>query len=256
MKIIISPAKKMNEDPDSLEPKGLPMYLEEATELKNWIQGLSYDECKKLWAANDKITEQNFLRFRDMDLTKRLTPAILSYDGIQYQYMAPSCFEYEDFDYIQEHLRILSGFYGVLKPMDGVTPYRLEMQAKDAPGEAKDLYAYWGDKLYRGVIDESHIIINLASQEYAKAVEKHLEPGDRFITCTFAEDTGSVDKQGRPKLVTKGVYAKMARGEMVRYMAVNRIEDPEDLKGFNAGTYKYREDLSDENDFVFVGKPE
>ena len=246
----------MISDPDSLAPTGLPAYLSEATQLKDWIQGLSYDECKKLWAANDKITEQNYLRFRDMDLSRRLTPAILAYDGIQYQYMAPNCFEYGDFDYVQEHLRILSGFYGVLKPMDGVTPYRLEMQAKGAPGEAKDLYEFWGDKLYRGVIDESRIIINLASQEYSKAVEKHLQQVDRFITCTFAEDTGALDKQGRPKLVTKGVYAKMARGEMVRYMAVNRVEDPEELKGFAAGTYRFREDLSDENDFVFVGKPE
>ena len=256
MKIIISPAKKMNEDPDSLAPAGLPLYLEETTVLKDWIRGLTYDECRKLWAANDKITDTNYKRFQDMDLMKRLTPAILSYDGIQYQYMAPNCFEYEDFRYVEDHLRILSGFYGVLKPMDGVTPYRLEMQAKGAPGKAHDLYEFWGDKLYRGVIDESRTIINLASLEYSKAVEKYLRPEDRFITCIFAEDTGSQDKHGRPKLVTKGVYAKMARGEMVRFMAVNHIEDPEDLKGFRAGTYVYREDLSDDKNYVFIGKPD
>ena len=170
--------------------------------------------------------------------------------------MAPNCFEYGDFEYIQDHLRILSGFYGVLRPMDGVTPYRLEMQAKGAPASAKDLYEFWGDKLYLGVIDESRVIVNLASKEYSKAVEKYLKPGERFITCTFAEDTGKTDKSGRPKLVTKGVYAKMARGEMVRYMAVNRIEDPEQLKGFHAGTYTYRSDLSSYNELVFVGKPE
>ena len=256
MKIIISPAKKMNEDQRSIEPEGNPLYLKETREILKWIQGLSYDECRELWAANEKITDANFARFRDMDLVRRLTPAILSYEGIQYQYMAPNCFETEDFGYVEEHLRILSGFYGVLRPLDGVTPYRLEMQAKGAPGKARDLYEFWGDKLYKGVIDDSRIIINLASKEYSKAVEKYLEPGDRFITCTFAEDMGVRDKQGRPKLVTKGVYAKMARGEMVRYMAVNRVEDPEDLKNFCAGTYVYREELSDEGNYVFTGRPE
>ena len=246
----------MNEDPDSLVPKGLPQYLDETETLKDWIKGMTYDECKTLWACNDKIAQTNYDRFLGMDLTRRLTPAILSYEGIQYQYMAPSCFEYGDFDYVEEHLRILSGFYGVLKPMDGVTPYRLEMQAKGAPGPYDNLYDFWGDKLYRGVMDESRTVINLASKEYSKAVEKYLKPEDRFITCTFAEETGSTDKSGKPRLVTKGVYAKMARGEMVRFMAVNRIEDPEDIKEFRAGTYRYREDLSGEDELVFIGKPE
>ena len=246
----------MNEDLDSLAPTGLPAYLEDTAVLMDWIRGMSYEDCKKLWACNDKIAEENFLRYRDMDLKARLTPAILAYEGIQYQYMAPNCFEYGDFEYIQEHLRILSGFYGVLSPMDGVTPYRLEMQAKGAPAPARDLYEFWGDTLYLGVIDESRVIINLASKEYSKAVEKYLRPGDRFITCTFAEEVGKADKAGRPKLVTKGVYAKMARGEMVRYMAVNRIEGPEQLKGFHAGTYTYREDLSSDDELVFIGKPE
>lgn len=246
----------MNEDPDSLAPKGLPQYMDETETLKSWIQAMTYDECKTLWNCNDKIAQTNYDRFLNMDLTARLTPAILAYEGIQYQYMAPNCFEYGDFDYVEEHLRILSGFYGVLKPMDGVTPYRLEMQAKGAPAPARDLYEFWGDKLYRGVMDESRTIINLASKEYSRAVEKYLKPGDRFITCTFAEDTGKTDKSGRPKLVTKGVYAKMARGEMVRFMAVNRIEDPEELKKFSAGTYSFREDLSGEDELVFIGKPE
>ena len=252
MKIIISPAKKMNEDPDSLAPLALPVYLKETKELMNWIKGLSFEECKKLWGSSDKIAQENYLRFRDMDLGTRLTPAILSYEGIQYQYMAPNCFEYGDLEYIEDHLRILSGFYGVLKPMDGVTPYRLEMQAKGVPDSVKDLYDFWKDKLYRGVRDESRIIINLASKEYSKAIERYLTPDDRYITVTFAQDTGDTDKDGRPKLVTKGVYAKMARGEMVRYMAVNRIEDPEDIKGFNSGNYRYREDLSDNNNYVFT----
>lgn len=104
-----------------------------------------------------------------MDLTRNLTPAILSYEGIAYQYMAPSVFEDGEFDYVQENLRILSAFYGVVKPLDGVTPYRLEMQAKAKVNGTKDLYEYWGDKIYREVSDEDRVIINLASKNIQNA---------------------------------------------------------------------------------------
>ena len=120
-------------------------------------------------------------------------------------------------------MRILSAFYGVLKPLDGVTPYRLEMQAKVGIGDAKNLYEYWGDMLYCSVIDNSRIIINLASKEYSKSIEKYLTLRDKYITIVFCELSGD-------KLVTKGTYAKMARGEMVRFMAENSIENPEDIK--------------------------
>ena len=152
-----------------------------------------------------------------MDIHKRLTPAILSYEGIAFQYMAPAVFEDSSFDYVQEHLRILSGFYGVLKPMDGVTPYRLEMQARAGIDAHKDLYDLWGERLYEEVRGESGEIINLASKEYSKCIEKYLKTDDLYITVNFCEMSGD-------KLVTKGTYAKMARGEMVRFMAENRIE--------------------------------
>ena len=154
MKIIISPAKKMKTETDSIVRKDLPVFLAETEKLKAWIGTLSYDDAKKLWACNDKIARENFERFRDMDLRRGLTPAILSYDGIQYTYMAPSVFEEGQFDYVQENLRILSGFYGVLKPMDGVVPYRLEMQAKAAVDGHRNLYDFWGDELYREVPDD------------------------------------------------------------------------------------------------------
>lgn len=168
MKIILSPAKKMKEDLESLAPLGLPAFLGRTEELLSWLRSKSHEELKKLWGCNDKIAEQNFVRLETMDLNKRLTPAVLSYEGIAYQYMAPAVFEKDQIDYIQEHLRILSAFYGVLKPMDGVSPYRLEMQAKAAVGGHKDLYAFWGKCLYGQVRDESGIIINLASREYSK----------------------------------------------------------------------------------------
>lgn len=245
MKMILSPAKKMNEELDALAYQGLPVFMEQTEEIMHWMQGLSYAEAKKLWACNDRIAEQNYERFRSMDLTRRLTPAILSYEGIAYQYMAPSVFANGEFDYVQEHLRILSAFYGVVKPLDGVTPYRLEMQAKAKIAGSRDLYDYWGDRLYREVLDDSRIIVSLASKEYAKCIEKYLTPEDLYITCIFGEPEGE-------KIVQKGVYAKMARGEMVRFMAEHSVEDPQDMKKFDRLGYAFREDLSDERTYVFV----
>ena len=158
--------------------------------------------------------------------------------------MAPVVFEDKQFDYVQEHLRILSAFYGVLKPMDGVVPYRLEMQAKASINGHKNLYDLWGSRIYESVRDQDRVIINLASKEYSKCVEKYLKEDDTYITVTFCEVS-----EGR--LVTKGTYAKMARGEMVRYMAEKQIKNPTDIKNFNWLGYLYRDDLSTELEYVF-----
>ena len=247
MRIILSPAKKMNVNTDDLAPCGLPAFMEQTEEIVRFLQSLTYGEAKKLWACNDRIAEQNYDRLQQMDLYHQLTPAILSYEGIAYQYMAPSVFENGQFAYVQEHLRILSAFYGVVRPMDGVTPYRLEMQAKAKIAGTKDLYDYWGDRLYRAVLDDSRIIINLASKEYSRCIEKYLQPEDVYITCVFGEFSGE-------KIVQKGVYAKMARGEMVRFMAENRIGSPEEMKGFDRLGYAFRADLSDERTYIFIKK--
>ncbi len=249
MKIILSPAKKMITDTDSILPVGLPAFLDKTKEILDWMKGKNKEELKLIWKCNDKIAEQNFDRLENMNLDKMLTPAILSYEGIAFQYMAPSVFEGGQFKYIQNHLRILSAFYGVVKPMDGVTPYRLEMQAKAAIGDARNLYDYWGDMLYHSVIDDSRIIVNLASKEYSKCIEKYLTSKDNYITITFCELSGD-------KLVTKGTYAKMARGEMVRFMAETGIEDPTDIKRFNRLGYVFRADLSSESEYVFERKIE
>lgn len=244
MRIILSPAKKMNEDFDTLAPLGVPEYIAQAEEILSWLRGQSHEGLQELWKCNDKIAAQNFTRLEHMDLYHRLTPAILSYEGLAYQYMAPIVFETLQFDYIQEHLRILSGFYGVLKPMDGVTPYRLEMQAKASVGGHRDLYDFWGDRLYQAVRDESGVIVNLASREYAKCIEKYLTENDRYITVVFCEKASG-------RLVTKGTYAKMARGEMVRFMAEQKIENPGEIKGFDRLGYVYREELSSDVKYVF-----
>ena len=237
----------MNVNTDDLAPCGLPAFMEQTEEIVRFLQSLTYGEAKKLWACNDRIAEQNYDRVQQMDLYHQLTPAILSYEGIAYQYMAPSVFENGQFAYVQEHLRILSAFYGVVRPMDGVTPYRLEMQAKAKIAGAKDLYDYWGDRLYREVLDDSRVIINLASKEYSRCIEKYLQPEDVYITCIFGEFSGE-------KIVQKGVYAKMARGEMVRFMAENRIGSPEEMKGFDRLGYTFRSDLSDERTYIFIRK--
>lgn len=247
MKIIISPAKKMNIDRESLPAEGLPAFLEDTEKIKNWIQTLSYEEAKKLWGCNAKLADLNFARFQEMDLYKNLTPAVLAYEGIQYQYMAPVVFTDAAFAYMKEHLRILSGFYGVLGPMEGVVPYRLEMQAKAGIDGKKDLYEFWGNKIYENVMDEDRIVINLASKEYSKCVENYLTPEDIFITCVFGEW-----KDG--KIIQKGTLAKMARGEMVRYLAENNVIGLEQIKEFKGLGYQYQEENSSEREYVFVKK--
>lgn len=244
MKIILSPAKKMNTNTDGPGYAGLPMYMNRTEEILSWLGAKSLEELKRLWRCNDKIAQTNFDRLKHMDLKNGLTPAVLSYEGIAYQYMAPAVFEDGQLDYVQEHLRILSAFYGVLKPLDGVTPYRLEMQARAAIGGHKNLYEFWGSSLYEAVRDDSHVIINLASKEYSRCVEKYLTEKDAYITVTFCEKSGN-------KLVTKGTYAKMARGEMVRYMAEYQIEDPSEIQKFDRLGYQFLKELSSGTEYVF-----
>lgn len=245
MKMIISPAKKMNMDTDTFQPTALPEFLNETESLAKWIRALSYEEAKELWNCNDKIAGLNYERFQKMNLYKALTPALVSYEGIQYQYMAPKVFTRKEWDYVQRHLRILSGFYGVLRPLDGVAPYRLEMQAKACVGRAKSLYEFWGDKLYKAIRGEEGIILNLASKEYSKCIEKYLQPEDIYVTCVFGER-----KNGR--VIQKGTQAKMARGEMVRFMAESEITRVEDIREFDRLGYRFEEELSSEKEYVFL----
>ena len=246
MKIIISPAKKMNVDTDVFGHTDLPVFLSRTKELMDYMKGLSFSEAKKLWSCNDKIAEQNFERYATMDLERQLTPAIISYEGIQYQYMSPMVLSEDGLDYIQKHLRILSGFYGILKPFDGVTPYRLEMQAKASVGGFKDLYEYWSDSLYQELTsDGDHVILNLASKEYSKCIEKYVGKDDLFVTCVFGE---LIDG----KVIQKGTLAKMARGEMVRFLAENQVDTLDGVKQFQGLGYQFFEELSSEKEYIFI----
>ena len=245
MRIILSPAKKMKDSLDIFEYSRLPEFIAKTEKLLKLLRKLDYENIKSVWNCNDDIADLNYRRIRKMDLSNRLSPAIFSYEGIQYQYMAPNVFESEELQYIEEHLRILSGFYGVLRPFDGVTPYRLEMQAKLEGPKFKNLYEFWGNRLAKQLFSESKCIINLASKEYSKCIEPYLNKNIRFITCIFGEW-----KDG--KVIEKGTQVKIARGEMVRYMAENQIIEPEKLKGFNRLGYQFSEVLSNDTSYIFI----
>ena len=247
MKIIISPAKKMNVDADSLEVKSFPYFLPQAEILKEALQKLNAKELKILWQCNDIIANKNINRLKSMDLHKNLTPAILAYEGIQYQYMAPGVFTNEEFDYIADNLNILSGFYGILRPFDGVVPYRLEMQAKLSVDGHKNLYDFWGEKLAKKLVIDTDLILNLASKEYSKAVHKFLPENIKFVTCTFGENING-------KIVEKGTLCKMARGQMVRFLAQNNVTIIDEIKNFNSFGYEFNENYSTNQNLTFIKK--
>jgi cytoplasmic iron level regulating protein YaaA (DUF328/UPF0246 family) len=242
MKIILAPAKKMKRADDDFAWRSLPVFLNKTEILLEKMRSMESAELKKMWKCSDQIVRQNEERLRTMDLENRLSPAVFTYVGLAYQHMAPGAMTEKQLEYLQEHLRILSGFYGVLKPFDGVAPYRLEMQAA-VPGLG-DLYSFWGDALYKEVRDEDGVIVSLASKEYSSAIEKYLGENDRMVTVVFGER-----KNG--KIIQKGTMAKMARGEMTWWMAENDVRDPLELKEFDAG-WRFSEEDSSEEEFVFI----
>ena len=214
MRIIIAPAKKMVVDTDSFAVDNLPEFLERTERLKAVLRGMSPKDLQTLWKCNDAITKLNVDRLEQMDLRRNLTPAILSYEGIQYRYMAPGVMETAHLDYLREHLRILSGFYGLLR-------------------------------LARQLASETDVVLNLASKEYSKAVEAYLPKTVRFVTCAFGEL-----KDGR--VVEKGTKCKMARGQMVRWLAENNITAAADIQAFDQLGYRFQTELSTEDHQVFL----
>ena len=245
MRIIISPAKKMNVDTDSLPCQALPVLLHRTEQLLELLQAMDDKSLQLLWNCSNKLAALNIERLRSMNLRHSLTPAILAYEGLQYQHMCPNAFSRQEFDYLQQCLRILSGFYGVLKPFDGVTPYRLEMQAKLAAAGHSDLYGFWGPSIADEVTKDCTCVINLASKEYSLSLSRHLPEDLRFITCTFGEE-----KNG--KIIEKGSLCKMARGEMVRFMAENSITNPEEIKNFSRLDFQFSANHSTDENFVFI----
>lgn len=249
MKIILSPAKKMIESQDFFVPETTAVFMKQTQEILACLKTKNGQQLKQIWNCNERLLASNRSRLECMDFSKQLVPAIFAYDGIAYQYLAAEVLQQDQLTYLQQHLRILSAFYGVLKPFDGIRAYRLEMQADLQVNGKADLYQYWGDLWYREVLDEDGLIINLASNEYAKAIRKYLDEDVKMIDVLFCHRT-------KQKLKTKATYAKMGRGQMVRYMAENQITNIEQLKQFQNHYYHFDPELSSDQQLVFVCQEE
>ena len=244
MKIIISPAKNMKVE-EVLDWETVPVFKDKAMQVMNYLKAMDYQELKDLWGCNDKIAAMNQERLEHMNLDGELSPAVMAYDGIQYKYMCPGAFTDESYEWLKDNLRILSGFYGILRPQDGIVCYRLEMQAKAHINGSGDLYDFWGDAIHRELTKDDMVILNLASKEYSKCIEDYLQDDVHFIDIVF----GEINKG---KVVTKGTLAKMARGEMVRFLAERKATSPQEAKLFDRLGYTFDEDRSDENTYVYI----
>lgn len=244
MKIIIAPAKIMKIDRDSFPIQSKPQFLDKTRILERFLKSRSNEQLKDLWHASENVTKQSILQLENMNLDERLTPAILAFSGIQYQYMAPDLFTRPALDYIQKNLRILSGFYGMLRPFDGVCPYRLELNTKMVGFRDYSLYHFWGSDIAENLFQEDNIVIDLASKQYTRLVKPYLSQGRQLITVDFQELKND-------KWKTVGVHAKMVRGEMVRYIAEKQIKNPTDLQDFNDFEFQFEPDVSTKDHYVF-----
>lgn len=247
MKIIISPTKQMTNEQDFFFPESQPIFSKETQQLLNTLKKLTIKEAQQLWKCNDKLAHENYERIQYGQLSKQTSPAIMSYKGLQYQYMAPDIFTQPALAYLQEHVRILSGFYGVLRPFDGIIPYRLEMQAPLKIKSYKNLYQFWHQKIYKALEFDQQPVINLASKEYSKAIIPFLKETDRMIDILFYHEIDG-------KLKVKATLAKMARGEMIRYLAENQIETIEGIKEFDHPHYQFSTQYSTDKAFIFIYK--
>lgn len=230
---------------DSLVHRNMPILIKETEKLVKYLQELDYEELKSIWKCSDNLAKLNFERIKGMDLYSNLTPAIIAFEGLQYQYMGANVFTEDQFNYLEDHLRILSGFYGILRPFDGVVPYRLEMQSKFIHWKYKSAYEFWDRKIADQLFSGTDTILNLASKEYSDSVIEYLPEDVDFVDCVFGEIIEGEVKQ-------KGTLAKMARGEIVRFMAENKVQNIEGIKNFDRLGYNYREELSDREEYVFV----
>ncbi|WP_286715124.1 peroxide stress protein YaaA [Marinobacter sp. tcs-11] len=252
MLMIISPAKTLDyESPLATETHTQPDFLDDACELIDQLKELEPHQVSNLMSISDKLGQLNAERFQTWHTP--FTPdnarqAVLAFKGDVYTGLDAESFSSEDFSFAQKHLRILSGLYGLLKPLDLMQPYRLEMGTRFENTRGKDLYAFWGSKitdaLNQLLASDDKVLVNLASNEYFKSVQKkHLDA--RLVTPQFKDW-----KNGQYKMIS--FYAKKARGLMCRYAIQNRITQADDLKGFNLEGYYFSEDQSDNNNWVFL----
>ena len=253
MLAIVSPAKKLDfEKAPQIDGTTQPALLKRADDLADILKDKSMQDIQSLMSLSDKLAQLNYDRYQAFTTpftNDNAKAALYVFKGDTYVGLDAESLNADDVDYAQDHLFMLSGLYGALKPKDLMQPYRLEMGTKLANSEGEDLYDFWGNDVAdlcnqatQGHKDRS--VINLASNEYNKVVKPKALEGN-FITCHFKEMKG-----GAPKVI--GLFAKRARGSMARYIIQNRIETPEGLKGFNSDGYEYIEDASDEKNYVFI----
>ena len=251
MLVTISPAKSLDMEPVSITPTQ-PAFQKDAISLAKTARNLSLADLKGLMGISDDLARLNRARFKEFaadpapDATK---PAALAFNGDTYQGLEAKTLSSDDLAWAQDHLCILSGLYGVLRPLDAIQPYRLEMGSKLKTRRGKSLYEYWGDTVAKalnaqGAAQDTDTLINCASQEYFGAADRKALKL-RVITPTFMEV-----KEDRPRIVS--FFAKRARGAMARYMIENRLTQPDDIKGFSSGGYAYDVDLSDGDKWVFL----
>ncbi|WP_170467373.1 peroxide stress protein YaaA [Ruegeria arenilitoris] len=251
MLVVISPAKRLDWAERDVEVTQ-PDFQDDAIRLSKTARNLTLGDLKKLMDLSDDLARLNRDRYRAFSDTpegEMTRPAALAFAGDTYQGLEAASLDSEEMAWAQDHLRILSGLYGVLRPLDAIQPYRLEMGSKLKTRRGKNLYEYWRDQLSKALNAQgaeigSDVLVNCASQEYFSAVDpKALKL--RVITPVFMED-----KAGTPKIVS--FFAKKARGAMARYVVQHRLTDPKGLLDFDSGGYEYRPELSEDDKPVFV----
>ena len=255
MLIVISPAKTLDyETTPKTKVFTTPDFLDHSQRLISRLRNFSSLDISDLMKVSAKIADLNFDRYESWKTPfteKNAKQAILAFKGDVYSGLDAESFKADDFKFAQKHLRVLSGLYGLLRPLDLMQPYRLEMGTRLKTDEGKNLYEFWGSDITEGLNKQlkkikSDTLINLASNEYFKSV-KPKELNARIITPAFKEF-----KNGEYKMI--GIYAKKARGLLSRYIIQNKLSNPEDLKLFNEEGYKFNKKLSKGDNWVFTRK--
>lgn len=254
MLLVISPSKTQEFDVPVHGPYTLPLFLEQASRLARQLKQFDQSQLAQLMKMSDKLAAINFQRFQEFRLPfvpDNSRQALFMFRGDQFSPMAVDSYSEQQLTYAQQHLRILSGLYGMLRPLDLMQPYRLEMATKLAVGEVGNLYSFWSETITRELKKELQaqqqpVLINLASAEYFKVIRKNELQAD-ILTIAFKQK-----KAG--KLKTIAIYAKRARGAMVNFVIKNSISSPMDLQGFSWDGYRFNPDLSTGIEWVFVKK--
>ncbi|WP_312269489.1 peroxide stress protein YaaA [Pseudescherichia sp.] len=252
MLILISPAKTLDyQSPLATQRYTQPVLLDHSQQLIDVARQLSAPQIKTLMGISDKLADLNATRFHDWqpDFTPdNARQAILAFKGDVYAGMQAETFSDDDFTFAQQHLRMLSGLYGVLRPLDLMQPYRLEMGIRLQNPKGSDLYQFWGETITHTLNETlaaqgDNIIVNLASDEYFRAVKPKLLAGE-IVKPVFLDE-----KNGTFKMIS--FYAKKARGLMSRYIIENRLTTPDQLKAFDVDGYAFDEEASQKNELVF-----